>query len=287
LSDGNQSYYIIRIKKKRMGYQQFVGKRGDLRNHLKHIIDFLTSSFDYTKFIIVGRSRTGSNYLRSLLNSHRNITTYGEIIQDLEEWDHTGYFHTLKKTWLHQHDPLGLVEKEIFRKYPPRISAVGFKLFYYHARKDPWKPIWSYLQNLKGLRILHVKRTNILRTHLSRKKAELTNRWVNTTGLLEKLIPIELDYRECLNEFIETRRYENEIDTMFHNHSILNVFYKDLSGDYRSVMKKVQDFLGVQYEECFSKTYKQAHHSLSEAISNYWKLKESFIGTEWEEFFED
>lgn len=270
-----------------MSYLQFVDKKGDLPNLLTHIKDYLTSSFDYTKFIIVGRSRTGSNFLRSLLNSHRNVIAYGEIVQKPEEWDHTGYFHSPKEPWPHQHDPLVLVDKEIFRKYPRRISAVGFKLFYYHARKDPWKPIWSYLQNQEDLRILHVKRTNILRTQLSRKKAELTNRWVNTTGLQEKLIPIELDYRECLNVFIETRQYENEIDDLFHKHPKMGVFYRELSRDYRSVMKKIQDFLGLRYEECFSKTYKQAHHSLSEAISNYWELKESFKGTEWEEFFED
>ena len=52
-------------------------------------------------------------------------------------------------------------------------------------------------------------------------------------------------------------------------------------------MKRVQDFLGVQYETVKPSTYKQSHQSLSDSISNYWGLKERFTGTPWEEFFED
>jgi hypothetical protein len=39
---------------------------------------------DYTRFIILGRSRSGSNYLRGLLNSHRRIVAFGELFRSDE-----------------------------------------------------------------------------------------------------------------------------------------------------------------------------------------------------------
>lgn len=39
------------------------------------------SHSDYDKFLILGQSRSGSNFLRSLLESHTQIFTYGELFR--------------------------------------------------------------------------------------------------------------------------------------------------------------------------------------------------------------
>jgi hypothetical protein len=225
--------------------------------------------------------------LRSLLNSHCCIIAFGEIVQNPKEWDQTGFFQSSKMEWLHDHEPVTLIEKILFRKYPQYISAVGFKLFYYHARDNLWISIWPYLKSLSSLRIIHVKRRNILKSYLSRKKALITNCWVNTSGSTESLIPIKMNYQDCLNEFITTRKYEKEVDRLFTTHWKMDVFYKELSKDYRSVMRKVQEFLDVPYGDVFPSTYKQSQYPLSQSIVNYWELKEKFKGTEWEAFFEE
>ena len=48
------------------------------------------SHMGYGRFIILGRSRVGSNFLRSLLNAHSQIEVYGEIFRNREamDWDH-------------------------------------------------------------------------------------------------------------------------------------------------------------------------------------------------------
>ncbi len=54
----------------------------------------LPGSHQYTKFIILGRSRTGSNFLRGLLSSHPEILTTGEILRnpDQIDWDSDHYY---------------------------------------------------------------------------------------------------------------------------------------------------------------------------------------------------
>jgi len=189
--------------------------------------------------------------------------------------------------WLFQTDPVRFLETKVFKRFPAHISAVGFKIFYYHAHNDGLEPVWTYLRNQKHLRIIHIKRENILKTHLSRKRAVITDVWFNVSGEPEDNAPISLDYEECLEDFVKTREWENKYDTFFQSHDKLDVLYEHLSRDYQSEMKRVQDFLGVDYEFVKPSTYKQSRQPLSRAISNYFELKERFTGTPWEEFFED
>ncbi len=63
--------------------------------------------------------------------------------------------------------------------------------------------------------------------------------------------------------------------------------YEDLSQDYESEMKRVQEFLELDHEALKPNTLKQSSLSLSESISNYFELKEKFENIHWESFFED
>lgn len=117
-------------------------------------------SYDYKRFIVVTRSRTGSNLLISFLSSHPNVRAQWEIFNKLN----------------------GRSYKDIltsaFDKQPYYIRASGFKIFYYHpedAQDREYPDIWQSLRNMKDLKIIHLKRRNILRTLISRKIAEYDN----------------------------------------------------------------------------------------------------------------
>ncbi len=47
-----------------------------LLNH--HLYDTIFSKKDYGKFIVISRSRTGSNLLVSFINNYRKIRAFGE-----------------------------------------------------------------------------------------------------------------------------------------------------------------------------------------------------------------
>lgn len=242
---------------------------------------------DYVKFILLGRSRTGSNFVRGLLNSHEQIIAFGELFKTTQtvEWSLEGYPTSGQALELLQTAPAAFMDQVLFGKYPRQIGAVGFKLFYYHAQKDGLEEIWPHLQARTDIRVLHIKRRNILRTHLSRERAVRTDRWANVTGEREKEPPIALKYEDCLQDFIQTRQWEEEYDRFFANHQMLNVVYEELLANFDQQVSLIQDFLEVRRKKLESDTHKQSHQSLSESIANFDELKEKFAGTQWEAFF--
>lgn len=243
----------------------------------------------YTKFIILGKARTGSNYLRGLLNSQREIVAFGEMFRHRNSigWDFAHLPQSRYMQSLFQNNPTKFLETRVFSNFPKHICAIGFKIFYYHAHSGATEPIWSYLKEHKEIRVIHIKRKNILRTLLSNKRATLTQAWVRqgakAAGLGE---PIFLGHEECLTEFIRTSDWERQYDTFFEHHEKMDVIYERLSLDYGSEMKRIQDFLGVTHKAVTPRTAKQSSSSLSDSIVNYFELKESFIGTPWEELFD-
>ncbi len=157
---------------------------------------------DYKKFIILGTARTGSNFLRSLLNSHKHVIAFGEIFSDYNaiDWQLPVYkFRSNRVLTLIQNDPTAFLESKVFRNYPRYVSAVGFKIFYNHAQNENWKPVWLHLKDM-GVRVIHIKRKNLLKTYLSEQKAFKTGEWINTSGSNNKRASLlHLTMRSVLN----------------------------------------------------------------------------------------
>ena len=246
-------------------------------------------SMDYTKFLILARSRTGSNYLRGLLNSHQRVIVFGEIFKNQEaiEWGMTGYPQDEQTLILFQNDPAKFLDLAVFRAYPRGTEAVGFKLFYYHAHDTALEPIWAYLKLRTDIKVIHLKRRNILKTHLSRKRAVLTDKWENLDGSEAKERPITLDYEECLQDFVQTRAWEQEYDQYFQDHPFLAVTYEDLASNKEVELRRIEDFLAIEHKPLTPETFKQSRKPLYETIANYDELRTRFEGTPWESFFNE
>lgn len=244
---------------------------------------------DYTRFIILGRSRSGSNFLRGLLNSHSQVITFEELFKNPDQigWGLDGYPGDPRTLQHFQTAPIAFLEKSVFGKMPPNVKAVGFKLFYYHAHGTSLEPIWAYLKDHTEIHVLHIKRKNILKTHLSKKRAEITDAWINLTGEKEKAPQVALDYEQCRLDFEQTRAWEDAYTKFFQQHPVMELIYEDLARNYAQRMEDVQAFLGVDREAVQPQTFKQASRPLSEAITNYAELKHQFAGSPWAEFFTD
>src|SRR6516225_7567922 len=135
----------------------------------------------YTKFVIVGIARTGSTMLISQLNNHSQALAFGEIFrsQDSIGWDVAPFrsYQSRKLLALYSSDPIGFLEKHVFRNWPRNHKAVGFKLFYYHARTSSQRSVWDYLVNRPEIHILHIKRRIVLGQYVSLQLAHMTNIW--------------------------------------------------------------------------------------------------------------
>lgn len=251
-------------------------------------LNLMSSHQEYTKFIILGRSRTGSNFLRGLLSSLSGVIVLGEILKNpvAIEWGTDNFPRTARAKRNYQQDPARFLDADVFRPMPTSIRALGFKLFYYHGEGDRFASAWAYLLGRRDLRVIHIKRRNILATHLSRARAMRSNQWVAQEKPSEPMAPITLDYKSLCADFSQTRAWEVEFDQRFSDHPMLELHYESLVLDHDAEMARVQEFLGLDVRPSQPQTFKQARQPLDQAISNFDELRNQFQGTEWESFFD-
>lgn len=248
---------------------------------------------DYTKFIILTRSRSGSNYLVDLLNSHENIVCFNELFSRSGQtlWGLPGYRNQMAKssaaTRLKHSDPVQFMTQYIHKNYPRHISAVGFKLLYNQAHKGVAENLWTYLSELDEVRIIHLKRKNLLKVLVSKKLATENGVWVKREHEPDQTTQqtIALSREECMELFTWTREQQAKYEDVFKSKPVMDLVYEDLLADTENVMNDVQGFLGVDKQVLTAGTRKQSTRALSETVSNYEELKDHFAGTEWEAYF--
>lgn len=227
--------------------------------------------WNYIPFIVLSRSRTGSNLLISFLDSHPNIYARDEVFG-----------------WLHGKTPRQALE-EFYCRQPPYIKAAGCKIFYYHPQDEDSGEIWKRLMDMRKLRVIHLKRDNILRTLLSRKIAGRQDTWKDTQSEsnLTKKKWVFFTFNELKQGFEQTRHWEIEYQNLFSSHPMINISYEDLIRNPENEFKRITDFLFVSAWIPQTSLKKQNPEPASRLIVNYEELKNAFAGTKWERFFED
>ena len=232
----------------------------------------------YTRFIVLTKPRTGSNLLVNSLQTHPGMVVFGELFRG-------GADEETKQTILASADDY--FRDRVFKRYGKTIQAVGFKIFYHHPVYDHGGKVWKYLLNCEGLRVIHLRRANLLRALVSMKIAEKTDVWKIFEEQDEPVDKrIELGLQECLDSFRQTRQWETDANNKFSGNSLLELTYEELTSDFQRQMQCVQEFLGVEPIDMHPLSVRQNPEKLCDLIVNYDDLKHHFAGSEWETFFE-
>jgi LPS sulfotransferase NodH len=215
---------------------------------------------EYGKFVIISRSRTGSNFLISLLDSHEDIIAYGEKFHRLGNKDSSDIYN------------------EIFPIQSNKV--IGFKLFYYHPIDSEDKSIWEQLTNDRSFKIIHLRRNNLLRAHISKLIAEKTDNWSSLSKNSTDNKRVHIDIKELLDDFAITYDRIRRAQQVFKNHSILDVTYENLSNERENTIGEILRFLEVSPENVTSPYKKQNPEKLQDLVSNYRELYHCLINTE-------
>jgi LPS sulfotransferase NodH len=231
----------------------------------------------YTKFLIIAQPRTGSTFLQLLLSSHRNIKVYGEIFHQVDKVRE----RLLKLSHLPMlnlnDDPIKYLENNVYRKYPEDIKAVGFRLFYYHARNIEWKNLREYLRS-SNVKVIHLKRENLLDRYLSHQLADRYKEWVTYKKKpCTSLEPLTLNIKDCIKDFHRTIRFQGETDDFFNDNPKYEIIYEDIVDNLVRVSKRLLNFLGVDFKELSAKSIKQQTKKRFEIIANYEDLNKKLI----------
>ena len=264
---------------------------------------------DYQRFIVLTQARSGSNLLCDLLNSSGQAVVSGELFQPQRIiWNYKVPDKYLAPEILarRQNSPVQFLEEDVFRPFPHGVRAVGFKLFYNHAREGmAGQSLWTHLTqaggDMAGLKVIHLRRENFLKTFLSFRRAVESRVFIDRMKLFEKGVgraafarnrtqlpkAITLDYQDCLQAFETSAHEQTERIEEFSGREVLDLTYEALTQDYETQIERVQLFLGLKPAPLYTSMKKQNRRSLSESIANYWELKEKFAGSQWAAFFTD
>lgn len=208
----------------------------------------------YTRFIILSRSRTGSNLLNSTLGSHPNVRVKGE------------YFGRLRGQTIEAR------RDQVFGIQPRWIKAAGCKVFYYHPHHEDPKPLFDMLKADRELKVIHLKRLDTLRSVLSWMIAQASQTYVahSDNALVaadRKRMPV--DPQEMIERINRTLGQEQWGDDFFSGHDLLQVTYEGLTGDLGKEYGRVLGFLGLPTHQPTTTLRRQNPEPLEQLVVNY------------------
>lgn len=218
---------------------------------------------DYERFAVVTRSRTRSNLLISLLDSHQDIRAFGEEFSRLD----------------------GQSCKEVYDKLftEKSLTAVGFKIFYYHPLDTEDTSIWEIMKNDRSFKIIHLRRENLLRVHISRMIARKTRQWISrgeeTIDLDTKKVNVDID--KFLADVNTTNTHIRETRATFRDHPIVEVSYEELVRERGKTLNRILTFLGVENVTLSSELKRQNQEKIEDLVLNYEEVRSRLAGTKY------
>ncbi|EPS58773.1 hypothetical protein M569_16040, partial [Genlisea aurea] len=238
-------------------------------------------------FAILTTQRSGSGWFETLLNSHMNVTSNGEVFS-VKPWRSNVSMIITTLDRVYNLDILTSAAKN------ECTAAVGLKWMLNQGLLQHHEEILEYFKT-RGVSVVFLFRRNLLRrmisllansydqnakplngTHKSHvhstHEAEVLARYkptINTTTLVPDLKQLEDLVTKSLQYFSSTR------------HIIL--YYEDIMNN-RTKLAEIQEFLKVPKRRLFSRQVKIHKGALPPLIENWDDVKNTLEGTEYQSF---
>lgn len=236
----------------------------------------MTKKSDNFDFVILTMPRSGSTLLADLLNSHKKISCHDEV------------FHILNSFVVSKEkDPRLNFKKNtrifFFKKVASYLRTnknelLGCKIlignFFNEKNIQLSGRLKEYVLKDKKLKVILIRRRNSVRRYISNVSARKNKIW-HIKNNISKQKKIEFDFKEFLN-FVkdEEKTLAKFYKNLDYKERLLEVYYEDIYGkDKENSLKKIQEFLGVEYQDLRSDFKKINNFDVSEMISNYEEVK--------------
>src|SRR6266508_2176742 len=221
------------------------------------------------RFAIVGNARTGSNYLLDGLKSSPSIRVYHEIFAD----------HNRRIG-----EDFDRVLSTVFQPESKSTKIVGFKVFYNHLTENEWQKFLAF----RDLKIIHLIRTNRLRTVISLEIAFKTGQWTKSgkgsSGEI-KVKRLMLDPSKLIKRLERMEEGEATARIRFHDRQILEVIYEELVKSPKLVFEAVGKYLGVDgIDPGKIRLRRQNPETLQQLIINYDEIEAALRNTRFAEY---
>ena len=240
-----------------------------LARNLQQIYFNLSGHNRFDVFVILANARTGSNLLRSLLDSHPDIKAYGEIFSLLKE-------SSTEDIW----------SSHVESKKSKKIKWVGFKLFYNHPRDSSSPKIWDLIKANNSIKIIHLTREDILKMIVSKEVALKTKKYVQFDEK-ENTKTVSISPDKFLRKMDKFEKTKSKAEAAFTNHQTIHISYEDLVLNQEQTLQSVLSFLGANPLQKLSSAHKKQNpRHVRQIVDNYDELKESLADTKYASLFD-
>jgi hypothetical protein len=220
-----------------------------------------------TRFVIVGTQRTGTTYIRTMLDNHPDVRCIGEAF--LKAKKGSEYYHT----YVDEHG-IGFLQRTLHKKRilseyldtiygQEQFKAVGFKLMLNQSN-----PLLKRYFDERAVKIIVLTRENILKTLLSRETAKRRNVF-HLKGDQRQFEKITLDCGDLVARLDKIGK-ENEQLRGFTDGEALQVTYEQVLENGQQEFRRMLSFIDVDEDRTLnSPLVKINPNSIRDIVSNY------------------
>lgn len=246
-------------------------------------------------YLIACPPRCGSTMLVTLLRSHPQILSYGEVFGNRVINGLTGHYETLVAK-----DPSAIDRLlEIRTQAPVHFlykyvldargrDVVGFKFKYDEMLLEEYADLVEAVRRDTDIKVIFLWRENLLARHLSHavvgKVTGVT--MLKTTDQDLHIPPIHIDVGGLLADIERQRQRRARFERLFSAHRSLNLSYEALLSNPAMEHKRLTEFLGLSEHPLSAGTKKNIRLPLREAIANFDEIRAVLRGTDLESFCE-
>lgn len=246
-------------------------------------------------FMITCPARSGSTMLVHLLRSHPEICAHDEVFSPdkvkgitgtylQQSKEDPGYIDRLSAQRFR--DPIKFLYQVILD--PQGKKMVGFKLKHDELVLPGYKVLRDEIASNASLRIIHLRRDNLLRRYLSHYIAMHVTHVTLAVGEqpIPELSPLRLEPAACEKDFETILAREKEFAALFAGHPGFSISYEEMVARDPGKLAGLLDFLGVSQRELTTPTRKLGRDDLRVMITNFDELRDYFSKTRFAKFFE-
>jgi LPS sulfotransferase NodH len=233
----------------------------------------MTASRNPVRFVILFMGRSGSTYLVDALASHPEVRVQWEGLLGKKDADA-------------QHQRA----RKFFTQSPHGVCpAVGFKTKLSRVKdRDGFAKLLGEMR----ARIILLQRRNIVKHVVSWINSERIH---DSTGYWnlwneENRLPLAtIDVAKFDRRLEQVEKGKRALESYAENMELLTLwlYYEDLLVDRRATLERVFSFLEVRFEPVQGGSIKNTSDDLREAVSNFDELRSHYIGTPYEQMFDE
>ena len=262
--------------------------------------------------ILLSRQRSGTNALRSVLESHPKIHCFNEIMSynpsDMAREDSYIAFARQKNADRYA-DPDQHIHifddfvQQLHQMHDKDVTLIDLKYNSCHHVSARWQglnelPLFNWIQK-KGVPVLRLRRNNYLKVLVSDEIANQRNQWHDSVGDKPAAVTTVIPNSSADMNFMMLRLKEHQLEDDIVSHAfsdydnLCQVSYSEMFPQLGcpvsdNVLNRICGFLDLKFDfNPIPWSIKSVPRPIWEAIANWRQVKEHLTGTEFEHFLAD